>query len=74
MDLDKEKITPEEIEEIMEMESVMKAERVDFEQEVHDWMTMEQILYNHNGVLFEAEREEPYAYKKNIAFDYLMGR
>lgn len=75
MKLNNEKITLEEIEEIMEIEAIMKVERADFHQEILEGMEMEQILYNLHDVPFdEAEREEAYAYKKNIAFDYLMER
>lgn len=75
MVLNNERITAEEIEEFMEREVIKKEERADFHQEVLEWMTMEQILYNFHDVPFEeAEREEAYVYKKNIAFDYLMER
>ena len=74
MDLNNEIITLEEIKEIEEMEAVMNAEKADFHQDVLDWMEMEQVLYNHHDALSEAEREEAYAYKKNIASDYLMER
>ena len=75
MELNNEKITAEEIEEFMEMEAIMKEENLDFQQEVLEWITMEQVLYNPHDVPFEeVEREEAYAHRKNIVHEYLLER
>lgn len=75
MELNNEKITAEEIEEMIEMEAVMNEEEAEFHQEVLEWLTIDQVLYKHHDITFdEVEREEAYAHRKNIVHEYLLER
>lgn len=75
MDLKNEKITLEEIVEFEELETMTRAEQTNFHEDVLEWISMEQVLNNFHDILFvEVEREEAYAYKKSIAYEYLLER
>lgn len=75
MDLKSEQITLEEIEEFEEFVAMKKAEQTNFLEDVLEWISMEQVLYNLYNIPFtEVGSEEEYAYKKSIVHEYILER